>query len=874
MTGILNNPEIRLIYDISDFETGADRVIKKMNEIDDENEKTNDSVQKEMKETVKATEEINTEMAESVNQVKDLSKERKKEAEQLRSNIKDYKLFGVSINDVLDRYNGLKTGLTGTVQEFKALTAAGQGTTGVIGLGTKALKLFRLALIGTGIGALIVALGSLVAFFTRTQRGIDAVNTVLAGFGATVDVIIDRASSLGESLINAFKQPQAALSSLWENTKNFFSNPVDGIKSLFNGAKDAAAGLVEEIKNEAAAARDLEKRRQNLIKVERDLRIETAQTRAEVKRLNKDAEDTTKSIEQRAAAARQAVSIEQGLLEQRLSLAEQELAITREQNALGESLNADLEKEADLVVTIANLKTESLELQTTLQNKLNILTQQEIAQRQQLQDLYNSLYDGLKERVAAQEIELEDNPLIKLEKQQARALEGLQAQKDELVKLAKATGGDVAGVIDAYDQLAEGIKEQFNKKIETELNRIDPKVEIDDIEITLDEDVNFDFTEVPEELNFGEKIEAFKSKLFESLKLTPEDVAIIEDSFSQLFNLAFTDTTLLDTRIEKNREYRQSLRTTTEQLENELDEQLKLQDQGLDNNVKTVQTALAKQRQLEEQATREAEELQKQRAKAELIGQISAQVGNLTTAATKIFSAYAGIPFAGIALALGSIATMYSSYKQFKEQTQAEVRLYKGTTAKGERVGDYFGHVKKGGQSDIPGRGSGYRVLNTPVILGGNEFISTEAAAATQEAFLIDLNRNPGKYKNVDIAKILKHYDENKLIDKTRERYATVNSTLKDTTNLKIIRLAPKNLETLTAISKNYATSQSIINNASAQHIEAEKRNQDETTAKIIEGVGDKIVKAIHDRPHWFAVGDSIYKKSPYGTDIKKAATR
>ena len=56
----------------------------------------------------------------------------------------------------------------------------------------KGFKFLKVAIAATGVGLLVVALGSLVSFFTKTQRGADKLSQAMKGIGAVVDVLLDR----------------------------------------------------------------------------------------------------------------------------------------------------------------------------------------------------------------------------------------------------------------------------------------------------------------------------------------------------------------------------------------------------------------------------------------------------------------------------------------------------------------------------------------------------------------------------------------------------------------------------------------------------------------------------------------------------------
>lgn len=245
----------------------------------------------------------------------------------------------------------------------------------------KGLNLTKVALIGTGIGAFIIALGAVVTYFTKSFEGARKFKVILEGVSAGVQVIVDRISKFGEAVVK------------------FFSGDRVGAVKAFTAA---TASLSDELSREIGLARELEKARQNLADRQREQLVTTARERAEIKALNLIAEDTTKGIGDRIEAAEKAGEIERGLFEQRKANAEEELRILNEQIALGESTEEDFQKQAELEARVFELASESLELQTTLQNKVNTLKLEAInLTRQQLQaeiDLANETSKSLQER--------------------------------------------------------------------------------------------------------------------------------------------------------------------------------------------------------------------------------------------------------------------------------------------------------------------------------------------------------------------------------------------------------------------------------------------------------------------------------------------
>ena len=236
------------------------------------------------------------------------------------------------------------------------------GLTGGIGKAVIAMKTLKGAIISTGIGALLVAVGSLIAYFTGTERGAQKLRVGMAALGAAVGGVKD----LFIGLIEA--------------AAAFLSGDFARAGELASGAfKELGKSIQEDV----GAAMELEQA-MNAVKVAtRELSVETAKQRAEIKALNLIAEDTTKSYKERGEAAKEAANIEADLMKQRTALAEENLRILKAQADLNESDEATLQAIAEAEIAVSTIRMESLELQTTLQNKLNTIEQQQETERQQ-----------------------------------------------------------------------------------------------------------------------------------------------------------------------------------------------------------------------------------------------------------------------------------------------------------------------------------------------------------------------------------------------------------------------------------------------------------------------------------------------------------
>jgi hypothetical protein len=247
---------------------------------------------------------------------------------------------------LLDKVTG------GAVSGFKNATAG-------VKTFIKGLKLTRAAVIATGIGALVVGVTALVGAFTKTRRGARLLKTIMAGLGAVVEQLTARFQAIGGFIVDLFsKGPQAAVKQYKETL-------------------DELPGSLQEAVNKAM---ELERATQALTDAQRALTVQRAKDRAEIKELNMVAEDTTRTLEEREAAAQRAIEIEKGLMAERERIAAEELRIAQEKAAMSDTSDEDLDRLAELEANLINIRTESVELQTTLNNKLNTIRNQAAAE--------------------------------------------------------------------------------------------------------------------------------------------------------------------------------------------------------------------------------------------------------------------------------------------------------------------------------------------------------------------------------------------------------------------------------------------------------------------------------------------------------------
>jgi hypothetical protein len=347
---------------------------------------------------------------EALKEVPEAAKEGAKETKGLGAGLLDAARSSDKLGGAVDVLTTAKEKYTAAAELAKVATA---GEVTVLG----ALKL---ALIATGLGALVVVLGLVISGLSKSQAVTDLLSRKMAALGGFIQPIINLGAELGEKLVAAADNPKQAFSDLvdflgtnllnrlkgfvqivQDVSKGNFGKLADDFIQIGTGITDATAkaqAFGKEMATSALSAEAIEKENQRIREAERALNVERDQSRAKIEGLKKASDDTSKSVAARTAAAKEAARIENALLAEQLKLQDDKVRNLRAEQALKKSLSTeDKDKLAELLREQANVQQESLTLQTELQNKINSLVQEgidkSIAGRAQALALEKALLD-------------------------------------------------------------------------------------------------------------------------------------------------------------------------------------------------------------------------------------------------------------------------------------------------------------------------------------------------------------------------------------------------------------------------------------------------------------------------------------------------
>lgn len=413
-------------------------------------------------------------------------------------------LFGTSMSQISQTLNSVKGG-------FMALNKGINGSAAATNLTTKAMNGLKIAIASTGIGALIVALGSLIAYFTKTQRGADGLAKQMGTLGQVLKTTTDYAIKLGEKILWAVKKPISAVDALGASLKKNIMDRVEGLKVMFeslgqimsnvfagrfkealSSANEFARGFgqvmsgmtLEEMNklnqqagtvlddfNEKIARRnaltlksqEYEKKRIAFITEEAELEARIAQLREKVE------DRLSYSASQRLAYEKEAIALTTELFSRRKELAQEQLEIIAEENALSESMNKDIETEQNARREVINLTTQQSSQMREMLTKQAELTNQVAKEREERAkmaaltttnrvklDLPQVSDEAIKDKIPNQVFTI--TPVI----DQKKLLEDMQKMRDELRPIAEEFTFDIESTVEG---LINGIAQSMGEML-------------------------------------------------------------------------------------------------------------------------------------------------------------------------------------------------------------------------------------------------------------------------------------------------------------------------------------------------------------------------------------------------------------------------
>nr|WP_314751495.1 chromosome segregation ATPase [uncultured Capnocytophaga sp.] len=404
------------------------------------------------------------------------------------------------------------TTMSATATATAATGTAMNATTAATTKTSLAMKIFRGALISTGLGAIIVLLGSLIAYFTSTQEGVDKVARAITPLKVVFQTLWGVIQNFGKALVEVFTSPQKAIEGLMgllETLWNQVSNRVTGVWDIIKGVGDIVTGdvekglkkvgnatlqvitgvdnVVEKVGNSVNSMKDtinealergakIEKINQQLAASEADFIEQTAILKQQFKEQNRIAEDITKTFQEREEAARKSIEIQRSinrLAKDRNNLEQELLNLKFASNDTSDADRAELaKKKAELAEQTAAM----LEAETTQNNKVNTIHKAMLDEQKKQREEANKRYmEMLKERLAAEkqaiDVYVESNSAVAKSLEERLQIEE-KGMKDRLAVLEDERKKGLVSRREYEDQKRK-LEQDFSKtKVDLSVNAV------------------------------------------------------------------------------------------------------------------------------------------------------------------------------------------------------------------------------------------------------------------------------------------------------------------------------------------------------------------------------------------------------------------
>ena len=452
--------------------------------------------------------------------LKDLNKDRKKANEELKDATENAADYSGALGLVDKQTGGLVSGL--------------RNLKGGLGGATKGMNLLKVAIIGTGIGALLIAITSVTAAFKSSEKGQNKFAKILGVIGSVVGNLVDLLADLGEGIISAFENPKQAIINLKNSIKENITNRIESlidtfgflgkaIKKVFSGdfkgalddAKKAGSSYVDsltgvkntidkvtestknfvkELKAEAVIAGQIADKRAKADIIERKNIVDRAEAnRKRAELLEKAVNKEKFTAQERIEFLKEAGKLEEEITNKEIEAARLKLEAKTSENALARSTKEDLEEEAQLKANLINLEAARLQKQKLVTSQIVAAKREEEAELKAIRDAAALVKQEAEKKESDRQSAIDKiNKDLEIQKENEKAqteIQKIELEKErkiaELERL-KATEEEKANIIAFYDGKITDAKDK-NEEKQKKLKKIRTKQTLSDAKNTFNQ---------------------------------------------------------------------------------------------------------------------------------------------------------------------------------------------------------------------------------------------------------------------------------------------------------------------------------------------------------------------------------------------------
>ena len=439
-------------------------------------------------------------------------------SKQATKGLKDLEKGIDDVNKEIKQTSGNTSEMTSQLDRFSGGAVSGfKGVIGVLKGVTTGFKSMRVAIISTGIGALIIGITALTAAFKGSEEGQNKFNKILSVVGALTGNLVDLMADLGEGLISAFENPKQAITGFanlikdnivtrFEGLINLIPNLGRAVEQLFKGnfkeagkiAADSVGKVVlgvdsitDTVKNatnavkeftaeqirEGEAAAKVADMRAKADKIERELIIDRSKLESEIAQLRlKSRQEERFSAEERKQALLDAQKLEDSLLDKETEFLELRRDAQIQENTFSRSNKENLTKEAEAIASVNRQVAARANAARQVQREVNTISKQIEAQNKAAASEEKAIQD---KKIADEKLRTDAISKIQedfRQKQKDREAE-TELEKINLEEERKLAELDRLG---ATEEQKQSIIDFYNGK------RLDNKIALDKAEVEID----------------------------------------------------------------------------------------------------------------------------------------------------------------------------------------------------------------------------------------------------------------------------------------------------------------------------------------------------------------------------------------------------
>lgn len=387
--------------------------------------------------------------------------------------------------------NSIKGELSEVTDAFKNVTAGTEGMTVAqkasavaTNVTSASLKLLRVALISTGIGAIVVLLGSLVAYLTSSEQASNRFSKILKTVSGMVREVIRYLEPLGELLFDGIEAGFKAVGVIAERVFKLISA---GLKTLgFENASKNVDGFVDSMQKAGQMAQMLADREAKYTEAQRNANAVMLQYQRDAERLRQVRDNENLSMNERIAAneklggvLKEQLATEKAIAIQALEIANLRIAQDGRTTAALDAQAEAMERVLDIQERITGQESEQLTNRVSLQkeaaDRAKEAAEAEKARRQANIDQMNKELDLY---IAQQDVKarsLEEDFQLELDYATRRRAIIDQEYKDRLISQTEYN----TSVQELENDLALKRAELAQDNLERELSQFESRLELE-----------------------------------------------------------------------------------------------------------------------------------------------------------------------------------------------------------------------------------------------------------------------------------------------------------------------------------------------------------------------------------------------------------